>query len=247
MFSLLRRITAGAIAVSLFSPADVDAWPRCRNQPSNPGYPTNADWSALNDTMNGRLINVVPSAKACHQLGCTEDQWESGVFRQTIPGSMNSVRSPTLSLSSLIIFFACIVQLGTGELSSVALSFLSSHGNSIITLPLNCVYVTAPPVLKEMSLFMQSTQQTFNIFRFTPLLAMHDHRLPLSRLESDLPRPTTCVSLSNPPVMMYSVVLLRDIHSSSGRLTSRISPLRNISTYLAQTRDPWLLLVLESA
>jgi hypothetical protein len=91
----LRPITAAAIAVSIFGPVDVYAWSRCRNQPGDPGYPTNADRSSLNDTIGGRLINVVPSARACRQLGCTEDQWESAVFRQTVPGSMNSVRSLT--------------------------------------------------------------------------------------------------------------------------------------------------------
>jgi hypothetical protein len=96
MISLLRPITAAAVAVvSIFGPADDYARSRCRNEPGDPGYPTNADWSALNDTIGGRLINVVPSARACRQLGCTENQWESAVFRQTIPGSMNSVRSLT--------------------------------------------------------------------------------------------------------------------------------------------------------
>jgi hypothetical protein len=106
MFSLLRPITAVAIAVSIFAsgPADVYAWSRCRNQPGDPDYPTDADWSALNDTTGGRLMNVVPSAEACRELGCTEAQWESGVFRQTIPGSMNSVRSPTRSLLTLTTF-----------------------------------------------------------------------------------------------------------------------------------------------
>ena len=64
---------------------------RCRNQPGSPGYPSGVEWSALNDTIDGRLVNVIPSAKACVDLGCTEAQWESGVFRQTIPGSMNAV------------------------------------------------------------------------------------------------------------------------------------------------------------
>ncbi|KAI0248046.1 hypothetical protein BJV78DRAFT_1132054 [Lactifluus subvellereus] len=89
MFSLLRSIAATAIAVSLLGPAVVHARSRCRNQPGDPGYPTAADWSALNNTLRGRLLNVVPSAKACLELGCTEAQWESGIFRQTIPGSMN--------------------------------------------------------------------------------------------------------------------------------------------------------------
>jgi hypothetical protein len=64
---------------------------RCRNQPGSPGYPSAADWSAFNDSVDGRLVNVVPSAKVCIGLGCTEAQWESGIFRQTIPGSMNTV------------------------------------------------------------------------------------------------------------------------------------------------------------
>ncbi|KAI0248044.1 FAD-binding domain-containing protein [Lactifluus subvellereus] len=90
MFSLLRSVTAAAIAVSLSGPAVVHAWSRCRNQPGDPGYPTAADWSTLNDTIYGRLVRVVPSVKACLELGCTEAQWESGIFRQTIPGSMNA-------------------------------------------------------------------------------------------------------------------------------------------------------------
>jgi len=64
---------------------------RCRNQPGSPGYPCAAGWSALNDSVDGRLVKVVPSAKACVELGCTEAQWESGVFRKTIPGSMDAV------------------------------------------------------------------------------------------------------------------------------------------------------------
>jgi hypothetical protein len=105
MLSLLRPITAAALAASLFGPAVVHAWSRCRNQPGDPGYPTPADWSSLNDTINGRLLNVVPSAEACLELGCTEAQWESGIFRQTIPGSMNSVSSVlTRSLFPLMAF-----------------------------------------------------------------------------------------------------------------------------------------------
>jgi FAD/FMN-containing dehydrogenase len=32
----------------------------------------------------------VPSAEACREIDCTESQWTSGIFRQTIPGAMNS-------------------------------------------------------------------------------------------------------------------------------------------------------------
>jgi len=88
MFPLLRSVAASAIVLFFCGPAVVHAW--CRNQPGDPGYPSVTDWSALNDTVNGRLLNVVPSAEACRKLGCTEAQWASGVFRQTIPGSMNA-------------------------------------------------------------------------------------------------------------------------------------------------------------
>ena len=64
---------------------------RCRNQPGSSGYPSAAVWSALNDSIDGRLVKVVPSAKACVELGCTEAQWESSIFRQMIPGSMNAM------------------------------------------------------------------------------------------------------------------------------------------------------------
>jgi hypothetical protein len=85
----LRLVAVSAVLVFFWGPPVVHA--RCRNQPGDPGYPSAADWSALNDTINGRLLNVVPSAKACSELGCTEAQWESGFFRQTIPGAMNAV------------------------------------------------------------------------------------------------------------------------------------------------------------
>ena len=90
MFPLsLLLVAVSAVVVFFSGPPIVHA--RCRNQPGDPGYPSAADWSTLNDSIDGRLLNVVPSAKACVELGCTEAQWESGIFRQTIPGSMNAV------------------------------------------------------------------------------------------------------------------------------------------------------------
>jgi hypothetical protein len=97
-------IAVGVIAVSSSCTPLVHA--RCRNQPGDPGYPSAADWSTLNNTTGGRLLNVVPSAKACLQLGCTEAQWESGIFRQSIPGSMNAVGTLTKPFFSLITFCA---------------------------------------------------------------------------------------------------------------------------------------------
>jgi hypothetical protein len=91
MFSTLLSLTAILLAMSLTRPVRlVEA--RCRNQPGDHGYPTDADWAALNDTTGGRLVRVVPSVEACRELGCTEAQWASGIFRQMIPGAMNAVR-----------------------------------------------------------------------------------------------------------------------------------------------------------
>src|SRR6266576_3052630 len=89
MLPLSRPLAASAVVGLLLVPLLVHA--RCRNQPGSPGYPSSTDWSALNDSVDGRLVKVVPSAKACVELGCTEAQWESGIFRQAIPGSMNTV------------------------------------------------------------------------------------------------------------------------------------------------------------
>ncbi|KAI0274188.1 hypothetical protein BGY98DRAFT_936045 [Russula aff. rugulosa BPL654] len=89
---LSRSVALSAVVGLLLVPLLVHA--RCRNQPGSPGYPSATGWSALNDSTDGRLVSVVPSAKACVELGCTEAQWESGFFRQTIPGSMNTDYGP---------------------------------------------------------------------------------------------------------------------------------------------------------
>jgi hypothetical protein len=68
---------------------------RCRNVPGSPGFPSVAQWNALNHSISGRLTSVVPSAKFCHELpsgSCTDAQWESSTFRDMIPGAMNYVR-----------------------------------------------------------------------------------------------------------------------------------------------------------
>ncbi|KAF7377497.1 FAD-binding domain-containing protein [Mycena sanguinolenta] len=66
----------------------------CRNIPGSPEYPSAAEWDALNATLSGRLVTVVPSAKFCTTLpggACTDDQWGSALFRSTIPGAMDQV------------------------------------------------------------------------------------------------------------------------------------------------------------
>jgi hypothetical protein len=91
MFSLLS-LTAILLAMSLTRPVRL-VQARCRSQPGDPDYPTDAEWAALNDTTGGRLVRVVPSAEVCREIDCTEAQWTSGIFRQTIPGAMNAVRT----------------------------------------------------------------------------------------------------------------------------------------------------------
>jgi hypothetical protein len=102
MLRLSRSVALCAVVGLLLVPLLVRA--RCRNQPGSSGYPCAAGWSALNDSIDGRLIKVVPSAKACVELGCTETQWESGFFRQTIPGSMNAVGYQNRHLSFLLTY-----------------------------------------------------------------------------------------------------------------------------------------------
>jgi hypothetical protein len=99
MLPLSRSVAVSTVVCLLLVPLLVHA--RCRNQPGSPGYPSAADWSAFNDSIDGRLVKVVPSAKACAELGCTDAQWESGIFRQSIPGSMNAVGVLTVSLLGL--------------------------------------------------------------------------------------------------------------------------------------------------
>ena len=102
MLPLSRSLAVSAAVCLILVPLLVHA--RCRNQPGSPGYPSATDWSALNDSIDGHLVKVVPSAKACAELGCTDAQWESGIFRQIIPGSMNAVGVLTVSLLCLQIY-----------------------------------------------------------------------------------------------------------------------------------------------
>jgi hypothetical protein len=87
MLSLTLLVALSHVVGVLSAPQNVNA--RCRNQPGDPGYPSVAQWSAFNDSIDGRLINVVPSAKYCAEVGCTPANWTSGIYRKTIPGSMN--------------------------------------------------------------------------------------------------------------------------------------------------------------
>ncbi|KAJ6527349.1 FAD-binding domain-containing protein [Mycena vulgaris] len=56
--------------------------PACRNIPGSPGYPSVDTWNALNSTISGRLVRVVPSAKHCAKhcanLPGAQVNWEQG-------------------------------------------------------------------------------------------------------------------------------------------------------------------------
>lgn len=92
-----------ALLISLFvcralisSSIDVSESPlilsTCRNVPGNPGYPTIEQWAALNSTVSGRLVEVVPFVEFCNTRGgCTPEQSASSSFRAGVPGAMNGV------------------------------------------------------------------------------------------------------------------------------------------------------------
>ena len=168
MLSLSRSVALSVVVSLLLIPL---AHARCRNQAGSCGYPSAAGWSALNNSVDGRLVKVVPSAKACVELGCTEAQWESGIFRQSIPGSMNAVGLLQASLFGLSSYLSpVVVQLGTGDVyrSMVSISLIEVQYNDRITaLHQSSVYIMAQPVRKEMSLSMRSMPQLSCIFRFT--------------------------------------------------------------------------------
>ncbi|KAF8882086.1 hypothetical protein BD779DRAFT_943357 [Infundibulicybe gibba] len=81
-------------ALSSFGLVDAhNSTPRCRNVPGTPGFPSTAEWAALNASVSGRLVAVVPTAKFCNSWpgGCTPQQFMSSVFVDEIPGAMNQV------------------------------------------------------------------------------------------------------------------------------------------------------------
>jgi hypothetical protein len=171
MLPLSRSVAVSTVVGLFLVPLLVHA--RCRNQPGSPGYPSAADWSALNDSIDNRLVKVVPSAKACVDLGCTEAQWASGIFRQSIPGSMNAVGVLTVSLLGLPAYLSpVVVQLGTGNIypsgSMVSIPLIERpHDHRITALHQRPVCAMGLPVRREMSLFMRSMPQLLHIFRFT--------------------------------------------------------------------------------
>lgn len=61
---LVRYVVAVFSTVSILAKAG-DA-SRCRYIPSDDGWPTQGDWTQLNQTVGGRLIATDPQAHVCH-------------------------------------------------------------------------------------------------------------------------------------------------------------------------------------
>ena len=162
-----RAITSSSIVTQ--SPLTLST---CRNVPGSPGYPTNEQWTAFNNTVSGQLVEVVPFVKFCNtQGGCTEEQSASSSFRAGVPGEMDGVRDPLSfgfwALSELI--HGAAAQLGTS----------STHSCSWIVFFFNLPFVRTsfwthhlfvnrkvqPPVAKEMSHFLVSSLNQLATYR----------------------------------------------------------------------------------
>jgi hypothetical protein len=87
---------------------------RCRSRPGDSGFPSQTEWDTLNDTVDGRLLTVIPSAEVCSEVQCTDTQWASSVFRSTIPGQMNEAGTFFFWQAMHTHQFRCEVQLGAG-------------------------------------------------------------------------------------------------------------------------------------
>jgi hypothetical protein len=70
----------------------------CRATPGTRGWPSNAEWAALNRTVSGRLIKTVPPAASCHSNYPEYDPntcayvaaaWGNSTFHDADPVSMD--------------------------------------------------------------------------------------------------------------------------------------------------------------
>jgi hypothetical protein len=67
----------------------------CRSTPGDASFPSVDQWNALNSSVDGRLVRVLPSAQDClNRGGCTDDEWISSRWRaENLPGSMLEVNA----------------------------------------------------------------------------------------------------------------------------------------------------------
>ncbi|KAF7339098.1 FAD-binding domain-containing protein [Mycena venus] len=88
------RPSFSAFLLLVFLSSSCQARSKCRNVPGSAGFPHASEWHALNASVSGRLVPVVPSAMYCASLpggACTDAQWTSALFRNSIPGALNQV------------------------------------------------------------------------------------------------------------------------------------------------------------
>lgn len=73
LFSILTSFldTASAAAVH-----QIRSTPQCKVSPADAAWPSASDWAALNTTVSGRLIKVVPLASACYAPNYNETECE---------------------------------------------------------------------------------------------------------------------------------------------------------------------------
>lgn len=85
--SATQRMFLGILVVAAYAVYAQE----CRNIPGDPGYPTNAEWNALDNAVGGRLVQVLPSGEVCRLTLCSTTDWTSANWRNTVPGAMNQV------------------------------------------------------------------------------------------------------------------------------------------------------------
>ena len=86
------------IASGLASAANIKRGQTCKVTPSDPNWPSKADWAALNTTVGGRLIAPTPPGAVCHTnrpeynaASCANvaSQWPVEAFHRQDPVSIN--------------------------------------------------------------------------------------------------------------------------------------------------------------
>ena len=67
-FSYICAVAAGLIVPSFAAPTEGNQKraTNCRYIPGDPQWPSDDEWSQLNETIGGRLIKGVPLAQSCH-------------------------------------------------------------------------------------------------------------------------------------------------------------------------------------
>lgn len=121
--SLIQGTMKVLLSLALFSSfwfRTVYAAPKgaCRNRLGDPGWPSIAEWSKLNVTVQGRLSKAIPTSEYCKTMPggvCTDAQWNSALFRINNPGSMLGVSHSSYSFPTALMWNFS-VQLRTGEI-----------------------------------------------------------------------------------------------------------------------------------